>query len=245
MQAAIINPFITRPEHSQFMLLVAVAIILVNGLLMIFGPDAHNVNVDYQLESFEVGPLLVDKARLFAATHEGATPQEGEPRIHIRTDDGARTLTIEDNGVGMTEEEVVHNLGTIAKSGTREFFAKHRDALKEGGQNLIGQFGVGFYAAFMVADRVDVSSLSTAKGERLRNQFADNDVKISNDGKADSDGRYRSYVGKDVRVRWRPGQQVDPAENHVGSQRFANPSDRQGAESDAKLHSRQKYSNSC
>src|SRR4051794_14780322 len=67
MQAAIINPFITRPEHSQFMLLVAVAIILVNGLLMIFGPDAHNVQVDYQLESFEIGPLLIDKARLFAA----------------------------------------------------------------------------------------------------------------------------------------------------------------------------------
>jgi branched-chain amino acid transport system permease protein len=67
MQAAIVNPFITRPEHSQFMLLVAVAIILVNSLLMIFGPDAHNVQVDYQLESFEIGPLLVDKARLYAA----------------------------------------------------------------------------------------------------------------------------------------------------------------------------------
>ena len=67
MQAAIVNPFITRPEHSQFMLLVAVAIILVNGLLMIFGPDAHNVQVDYQLESFEIGPLLVDKGRLYAA----------------------------------------------------------------------------------------------------------------------------------------------------------------------------------
>ena len=67
LQAGLINPFITRPEHSQFMLLVAVAIILVNGMLMIFGPDARNVQVDYQLESFELGPLLVDKARLFAA----------------------------------------------------------------------------------------------------------------------------------------------------------------------------------
>jgi branched-chain amino acid transport system permease protein len=67
LQAALINPFITRPEHSQFMLLVAVAIILVNAMLMIFGPDARNVQVDYQLESFEVGKILVDKARLFAA----------------------------------------------------------------------------------------------------------------------------------------------------------------------------------
>jgi branched-chain amino acid transport system permease protein len=67
LQKGFINPFITRPEHSQFMLLVAVAIIMVNGLLMVFGPDARNVQTDYQLESFEVGKVLVDKARLYAA----------------------------------------------------------------------------------------------------------------------------------------------------------------------------------
>ncbi|MGQ0544837.1 MAG: branched-chain amino acid ABC transporter permease [Betaproteobacteria bacterium] len=67
LQAGFINPFITRPEHSQFMLLVAVAIIMVNALLMTFGPDARNVQVDYQLESFQAGPLLFDKARLYAA----------------------------------------------------------------------------------------------------------------------------------------------------------------------------------
>jgi branched-chain amino acid transport system permease protein len=67
LQAGLINPFITRPEHSQFMLLVAVAIVLVNALLMIFGPDARNVQVDYQLESFEIGRVLIDKARLYAA----------------------------------------------------------------------------------------------------------------------------------------------------------------------------------
>jgi branched-chain amino acid transport system permease protein len=67
MQAGFINPFITRPEHSQFMLLVAVAIILVNAMLMIFGPDAQNVQVDYQLDSYQLGPILIDKARLFAA----------------------------------------------------------------------------------------------------------------------------------------------------------------------------------
>ncbi|HET7297781.1 MAG TPA: branched-chain amino acid ABC transporter permease [Burkholderiales bacterium] len=67
LQAGLINPFITRPEHSQFMLLVAVAIILVNALLMIFGPDARNVQVDYQLESLEIGRVLIDKARLYAA----------------------------------------------------------------------------------------------------------------------------------------------------------------------------------
>jgi branched-chain amino acid transport system permease protein len=67
LQAGLINPFITRPEHSQFMLLVAVAIIMVNAALMIFGPDARNVQVDYQLESFELGSVLFDKARVYAA----------------------------------------------------------------------------------------------------------------------------------------------------------------------------------
>ncbi len=67
LQAALINPFITRPEHSQFMLLVAIAIILVNTMLMVFGPDARSVPVDYQLESYELGPILIDKARLLAA----------------------------------------------------------------------------------------------------------------------------------------------------------------------------------
>jgi branched-chain amino acid transport system permease protein len=67
LQAGLINPFITRPEHSQFMLLVAVAMIVINALLMAFGPDARSVQVDYQLDSFEFGEILVDKARLYAA----------------------------------------------------------------------------------------------------------------------------------------------------------------------------------
>jgi branched-chain amino acid transport system permease protein len=67
LQKTLINPFITRPEHAQFMLLVAVATIMVNALLMIYGPDARNVQTEYQLESFELGNLLIDKARLYAA----------------------------------------------------------------------------------------------------------------------------------------------------------------------------------
>jgi branched-chain amino acid transport system permease protein len=67
LQAGFINPFITRPEHSQFMLMVAVAIVMVNALLLAFGPDARNVQTDYQLESFALGPLLFDEARVYAA----------------------------------------------------------------------------------------------------------------------------------------------------------------------------------
>ena len=73
LQAGIINPFITRPEHSQFMLLVAIAMIMVNGLLIAFGPDARNLQTDYQLESWEIGPILVDKARAYAALAALAT----------------------------------------------------------------------------------------------------------------------------------------------------------------------------
>src|SRR3989304_10452798 len=66
LQAGLINPFITRPEHTQFMLVLAVAIIMVNALLMAFGPDARNVPGDYALESFSVGPLLLDTVRGYA-----------------------------------------------------------------------------------------------------------------------------------------------------------------------------------
>ncbi|HEX6957742.1 MAG TPA: branched-chain amino acid ABC transporter permease [Ferrovibrio sp.] len=67
LQKALINPFINRPEHSQFILLAAVAIIIANTLLMIFGPDSRNVLVDYALDSLQIGPLLVDKVRVITA----------------------------------------------------------------------------------------------------------------------------------------------------------------------------------
>jgi branched-chain amino acid transport system permease protein len=73
LQRGLINPFIDRPEHSQFMLLLAVALIMVNGLLVAFGPDARNVQVDYSLESYEIGPLLVDKVRVICAAVALAT----------------------------------------------------------------------------------------------------------------------------------------------------------------------------
>ncbi|MGH7796109.1 MAG: branched-chain amino acid ABC transporter permease [Candidatus Binatia bacterium] len=67
LQAVVINRFITRPEHSQFILLLALAVIMVNALLIIFGPDARGVQLDDLLESIEIGPLLVDRGKLYAA----------------------------------------------------------------------------------------------------------------------------------------------------------------------------------
>jgi branched-chain amino acid transport system permease protein len=67
LQAGLINPFITRPEHSQFLLLVALAIIIVNALLIIFGPDAETIQTSYAYDSFQLGPLLVDASKTYAA----------------------------------------------------------------------------------------------------------------------------------------------------------------------------------
>ena len=67
LQSKIIQPFITRPDHAQFMLLLAIAIIMTNSMLIIFGPDARSVSLDYLLESIELGPLLIDRGKLYAA----------------------------------------------------------------------------------------------------------------------------------------------------------------------------------
>jgi molecular chaperone HtpG len=104
----------------------------------------------------------LDKARFLALTRSDIQPQVGEARITIKLDEDARTLTIEDNGVGMTRDEVIQNLGTIARSGSLEFIKAYQEAAKskEAGLRIIGQFGVGFYAVFMVASRVDVRTRS-------------------------------------------------------------------------------------
>ena len=71
LQAGLINPFITRPEHSQFLLLVAIAIIIVNGLLIMFGPNSQNVQVAYAFDSFQFGPLIIDATKAYAAACGG------------------------------------------------------------------------------------------------------------------------------------------------------------------------------
>jgi molecular chaperone HtpG len=108
----------------------------------------------------------LDKARFLSLTRKDVSEQVGDARITIRLDDEKRTLTIEDNGVGMTRDEVIQNLGTIARSGSLDFVKAYAEAAKskEAGLKIIGQFGVGFYAAFMVATRVDVHTLSMLPG---------------------------------------------------------------------------------
>ncbi len=98
-----------------------------------------------------------DKLRFEALNNNGLYGDDAELKIRLSFDKAARTLTISDNGIGLSREEAVAHLGTIAKSGTKEFFASlSGDAQKDA--HLIGQFGVGFYSAFIVADKVTVIS---------------------------------------------------------------------------------------
>ncbi|MCC6105799.1 molecular chaperone HtpG [Acetobacter sp.] len=106
--------------------------------------------------------------RRFEALTDGARALPEDAKIRINPDKDARLLTISDDGTGMTREELVSNLGTIARSGTRAFGKQLQDAKPEDRPNLIGQFGVGFYAAFMVADKVDVVSRRAGSDEAWR-----------------------------------------------------------------------------
>lgn len=98
-----------------------------------------------------------DKLRYEALTQPELLKEDPELKIQISFDDKAKTLTIEDNGIGMSREELVNNLGTIAKSGTQGFLTQLTGDSKKD-MHLIGQFGVGFYSAFMVANSVTVVS---------------------------------------------------------------------------------------
>jgi molecular chaperone HtpG len=98
-----------------------------------------------------------DKLRFEALTDAALFETDSELKIKVSVDKDAKTITIRDNGIGMNRQEVIEHIGTIAKSGTREFFSKLSGDQKKDAQ-LIGQFGVGFYSSFIVADRVTLTT---------------------------------------------------------------------------------------
>ena len=118
-----------------------------------------------------------DKLRFAALSDDSLYENDAELAIELEFDADAGTITIRDNGIGMSRDEAVDNLGTIAKSGTREFFGKLSGDARTDSQ-LIGQFGVGFYAAFIVADKVIVTS-------RKAGHPADHGVRWESEGKGD------------------------------------------------------------
>src|SRR4029077_18128905 len=109
----------------------------------------------------------LDKLRHLTLVDEAYKALPFNPRIDLELDDENKTLTIADTGIGMNEEDLVSHLGTIARSGTKNFLSQlSGDAKKD--SNLIGQFGVGFYSVFMVADKVEVISRKAGEDKTWR-----------------------------------------------------------------------------
>lgn len=108
----------------------------------------------------------LDKLRLEAFRDKELDAETDDLHVELATDAVARTLTVRDNGIGMTRDEVVSLIGTIAKSGTAEFLAKLKEAKQT--EELIGQFGVGFYSSFMVADKVTLVTRRAGAAEGVR-----------------------------------------------------------------------------
>ena len=117
----------------------------------------------------------IDKLRFLSIEDQSLLGDDSEFHIDISFDADAKKLTIFDNGIGMNRDEVIAHLGTIAKSGTAEFLSNLTGDQKSDSQ-LIGQFGVGFYSAFMVADKVEVCTLSAQGGDGVRWQSTGEDA---------------------------------------------------------------------
>ncbi len=141
-----------------------------------------------------------DKLRFEALAQPALLEGDAELGIRVAFDKDARTITVSDNGIGMTRDEVIEHLGTIARSGTREFFARLTGDQQKDAQ-LIGQFGVGFYSSFIVADRVSVMT-------RRAGQPADSAVRWESDGGGEFtiEPAERAESGTDVTLHLREGE---------------------------------------
>ena len=129
----------------------------VNQLLQLMIHSLYSNKEIFIRELISNGSDACDKLRFEAISDDSLYEGDSELRIEVEFDEEANTVTIRDNGIGMNRDEVVANIGTIAKSGTKEFLSKMTgDAAKD--SNLIGQFGVGFYSAFIVADNVTLTT---------------------------------------------------------------------------------------
>ena len=138
----------------------------------------------------------LDKRHILSLTDE--TIRFEDPKIHIDIDKANRTITISDNGIGMDRKELEENLGTIARSGSFEF-KKELDEKSEA--DIIGQFGVGFYSAFMVADRVEVCSRKVNEEKASKWTSDMNGYEITSDNKAEEGTTITLYIRKNSKEK--------------------------------------------
>jgi len=110
----------------------------------------------------------LDKLRFESIARHELVPAGHEPKIRLIPDPVARTLTVWDNGIGMSDQTLAQDLGTVARSGTREFAERLQEAKDKRDVNLIGQFGVGFYSGYLVADRIEVVSRAAGSEQAYR-----------------------------------------------------------------------------
>lgn len=137
----------------------------------------------------------LDKIRFQSVMDASVLGETTDLEIRVKADADAKTLTITDTGIGMSREELVSSLGTIANSGTRGFLEALEAQGKDGDSNLIGQFGVGFYSAFLVADRVSVVTRSNDDGAQWRWESAVDSASYTiEEDTSDSLGRGTSIV---------------------------------------------------
>ncbi|TDC33950.1 molecular chaperone HtpG [Micromonospora sp. KC213] len=155
-----------------------------------FGVSSRTETLEFQAETRQLLQLMVhsiyshkdvflrelvsnasdalDKLRLESMVDKDLEVDTSDLHIEIATDEQARTLTVRDNGIGMSREDVVSLIGTIARSGTAELLRKLKESKEAGNQDLIGQFGVGFYATFMVAEKVILLTRRAGQTEGTR-----------------------------------------------------------------------------
>lgn len=130
----------------------------VNQLLNLITHSLYSHKEVFLRELVSNASDAIDKLKYLTVSDDAFKSLSFEPRITVTLDEEAKTITVSDNGIGMDEQELADNLGTIARSGTKAFLERLGENERKA-SNLIGQFGVGFYSAFMVADLIEVVSL--------------------------------------------------------------------------------------
>lgn len=161
----------------------------------------------------------LDKLKYLTLTDESLKGVSFDPRIDISFTEGDnRTLTISDNGLGMNHDDLNDNLGTIASSGTRKFLANLTDEQKKD-SNLIGQFGVGFYSAFMVADKVEVVSRKAGEVQAWKWTSDGKGTYTVEEASRDSQGStitlYLNEDGNEYANRWQLEQLIKKYSDHI------------------------------